>query len=156
MIRLMVLDDYPAVRALWESLPGIGLHGYEDSLERVAYYLRRNPESCFVAVEEQENSQSQKRSDGAPPQVVVGAILCGNDGRRGYINHLAVAKERQGRGLGRALVEACLAAMRKEGIRKCSFVTFRENEAGNAFWDAIGSVRRDDCLYRNLNTGERP
>ncbi|MDR2687540.1 MAG: GNAT family N-acetyltransferase [Oscillospiraceae bacterium] len=138
-IRVMTIADYPAVYALWESLPGIGLHGHEDSLEGMAYYLRRNPESCFVAEE---------------GNAIIGAILCGNDGRRGYINHLAVAQEHQGQGLGRALVDACLAAMRNEGILKCSFVTFRGNEAGNAFWDAIGSARRDDCLYRNLKTGE--
>ncbi|MCL1951608.1 MAG: GNAT family N-acetyltransferase [Oscillospiraceae bacterium] len=138
-IRVMTLADHPAVYALWASLPGIGLHDPEDSLAGMAYYLRRNPESCFVAEEGDR---------------VIGAILCGNDGRRGYINHLAVAQEHQGRGLGRALVNACLAAMRSEGILKCSFVTFRDNESGNAFWDALGSARRDDCLYRNLMTGE--
>jgi len=138
-IRTMTIDDYDDVYALWDSLPGIGLHGHEDSREGMAYYLRRNPETCFVAEE-----------GGA----LIGAVLCGNDGRRGYINHLAVAQEHQGRGLGRALVNKCLEAMRGEGILKCSFVTYRDNIEGNAFWDAIGSVRRDDCLYRNLGTGE--
>jgi len=137
-IRTMTPDDYDAVYALWASLPGIGLHEGEDSYEGMAYYLRRNPESCFVAGEDGE---------------LIGAILCGNDGRRGYINHLAVAKEHQGRGLGRALVNACLTAMRKEGIRRCCFVTFRSNEEGNAFWAAVGSVRREDALYRSIGTG---
>ena len=139
VIRVMTIDDYPAVYALWDSLPGIGLHEREDSYEGMAYYLRRNPDTCFVAKE-----------DGA----LIGAILCGNDGRRGYINHLAVAQEHQGRGLGRALVQACLEAMRKEGILRCSFVTYRSNIEGNAFWDAIGSVRRDDALYRSIGIGE--
>ena len=138
MIRTMTISDYPAVYALWISLPGIGLHGHEDSREGMAYYLRRNPDSCFVA-----------EQDGK----IIGAVLCGNDGRRGYINHLAVAQEHQGRGLGRALVKACLAAMRKEGIRRCCFVVYRSNEEGNAFWDAIGSVRRDEALYRSIGTG---
>ena len=134
----MAIDDYSAVYALWASLPGIGLHEGEDSYEGIAYFLRRNPASCFVAEE-----------GGA----LAGAILCGNDGRRGYINHLAVAQGHQGKGVGRALVDACLAAMRKEGIAKCSFFTYRGNEPGNAFWDAMGSVRRDEMLYRNLDTG---
>ena len=138
-IRTMTIDDYPAVYALWDSLPGIGLHEHEDSYEGMVYYLRRNPETCFVAEE---------------GGIIIGAILCGNDGRRGYINHLAVAQEYQGQGLGRALVDACLAAMRGEGILRCSFVVYRSNDEGNAFWDAIGSVRRDDCLYRNLGTGD--
>ena len=146
MIRIMTLDDYDAVYALWASLPGIGLHGGEDSREGMAYYLKRNPKSCFVALDD-------SREATAPPQVV-GAVLCGNDGRRGYINHLAVAQEHQGRGLGRALVNACLAAMRREGIRTCSLVVFKDNETGNAFWDALGSTRHETLLYRKLGTGD--
>jgi len=145
-IRVMTLDDYPAVYALWDSLPGIGLHEGEDSPEGMAYYLRRNPESCFVALDD-------SREAIAPPQVV-GAVLCGNDGRRGYINHLAVAQEYRGKGIGKALVKACLAAMRAEGIRRCCFVVYRSNDEGNAFWDAIGSVRRDEALYRSIGTGD--
>ena len=137
-IRIMTIDDYDAVYALWASLPGIGLHEGEDSYEGMAYYLRRNPETCFVAEE-----------NGA----LIGAVLCGNDGRRGYINHLAVAREHQGKGIGRALVDACLAAMRREGIRKCNLITYRSNDEGNAFWDALGSVRRDEALYRSIETG---
>ena len=156
-IRIMTIDDYPAVYALWDSLPGIGLHEGEDSCEGMAYYLRRNPESCFVA-EETTPVETVPQETLATPSTegncrIIGAVLCGNDGRRGYINHLAVAKEHQGRGLGRALVEACLAAMRKEGIRRCCFVVYRSNDEGNAFWDAIGSVRRDEALYRSIGTG---
>jgi len=144
-IRIMTMDDYDAVYALWASLPGIGLHAHEDSREGMAYYLKRNPESCFVALED-------SREATAPPQVV-GAVLCGNDGRRGYINHLAVAQEHQGKGLGRALVDECRAAMRRENIVKCNLVVYRSNDEGNAFWDAIGSVRRDEALYRSIETG---
>ena len=138
-IRPMTIDDYDAVYALWASLPGIGLHDHEDSRGGMAYYLRRNPDSCFAAEED---------------AALVGAVLCGNDGRRGYINHLAVAEAFRGRGIAKALLNACLAAMRREGIRLCSFAVFRDNETGNAFWDAVGSVRREEILYRNLETGE--
>ena len=135
MIRLMTLDDYDAVHALWSSLPGVGLREHEDSREGIAYYLRRNPASCFVA-EEKNN--------------IIGAVLCGNDGRRGYINHLAVSLGHRNRGIGRALVDACRAAMRAEGIRVCSFVVFRENQTGNVFWDALGATPRDELRYYNL------
>ena len=138
-IRIMTIEDYDAVYALWAAQPGIGLHDPEDSREGMTYYLRRNPDTCFVAVEEGN---------------IMGAVLCGNDGRRGYINHLAVAQACRGQGIGRALVNACLAAMRKEGICRCCFVVYRSNESGNAFWDAIGSVRRDEALYRSIGTGE--
>ena len=140
MIRLMTIEDYDKVYALWASLPGIGLHAHEeDSREGMAYYLRRNPDSCFVAEE-----------NGA----IIGAVLFGNDGRRGYINHLAVAQEHQGRGIAKALLNAGLAVMRREGIAKCSLMVFRNNEAGNAFWDTVGSPRRDEVIYRNLSTEE--
>ena len=139
MIRGMTIEDYDAVYALWASLPGIGLHGYEDSREGIAYYLRRNPGSCFVAVETGE---------------IVGAVLCGNDGRRGYLSHLAVAKQSQGQGIARALVNACLAAMRAERIQKCSLLVFRDNVDGNAFWDAVGAARHEGILYRTISTEE--
>ena len=135
-IRVMTIEDYDAVYALWESLPGIGLHEGEDSREGIAYYLRRNPESCFVAEE-----------NGA----MIGTVLCGNDGRRGYINHLAVAAERQGQGIGRALMNACLNVMRREGIRKCAFTVFGGNEAGNAFWQAMGARRWEDGWFHTLD-----
>ena len=127
-IRVMTIDDYPAVYALWDSLPGVGLHPEgEDSYEGMAYYLRRNPETCFVAEE-----------GGA----LIGAVLCGNDGRRGYINHLAVAREHQGRGLGRALVNACLAALRAENIQKAGLMIYGDNVVGKAFWEAMGFAPR--------------
>ena len=138
-IRTMTIEDYPAVYALWASLPGIGLHEREDSLEGMAYYLKRNPDSCFIAKAGNE---------------IIGAVLCGNDGRRGYINHLAVAQGHRGKGLGRALVNKCLMAMRSEGICKCNLVTYRSNDDGNAFWDAMHATRREDALYRSIETGE--
>jgi len=134
-IRLMTLEDYYNVHALWTSVPGVGLRDHEDSREGIAYYLRRNPTSCFVAGEKNK---------------IIGVVLCGNDGRRGYINHLAVALEHRKRGIARALVNACRDAMRAEGIRMLSFVVFRENENGNAFWDALGATQRDELRYYNL------
>ena len=131
----MTLDDYAAVHALWTSVPGVGLREHEDSREGIAYYLRRNPASCFVAVEDNK---------------IIGAVLCGNDGRRGYINHLAVSTEHRGRGIGRDLANACRDAMRAEGIRMMSFVVFRDNKTGNAFWDALGATPRDELRYYNL------
>jgi len=135
----MTIEDYDEVYALWASLPGMGLHPREDSREGMAYYLRRNPDSCFVA-----------EADGK----IIGAVLFGNDGRRGYINHLAVAQSHQGRGIAKALLNAGLEVMRREGIAKCSLMVYRNNDAGNAFWDTVGSTRRDEVIYRNLSTEE--
>lgn len=134
MIRLMTLDDYDAVYALWLRCAGMGLNDVDDSREGIARYLRRNPDTCFVA------------EDGG----VVGVIIAGHDGRRGYVYHTAVDPARRDEGIGRALVHAALDALRREGISKVALVVFSCNEAGNAFWTKMGFTPRGDLVYRNL------
>jgi ribosomal protein S18 acetylase RimI-like enzyme len=133
-IRPMTLGDYDAVYALWLATPGIGLNATDDSREGIEAYLRRNPNTCFVA----ENGGA-----------LAGVTLCGHDGRRGYIYHTAVAISERGHGVGRALVEKALGALRDEGIAKAALVCFKGNDTGNAFWEALGFGRRDDLVYRN-------
>lgn len=138
-IRKMTLDDYAPVYALWLSCPGMGLNTLDDSRDGVARYLARNPETCFVAVERGN---------------IVGAILSGHDGRRGHISHTAVSPAFQRRGIGRALVEAALAALREQGVAKVNLVVFARNEAGNAFWEKLGFTERPDLIYRNRTLAE--
>ncbi|MGN0478380.1 MAG: GNAT family N-acetyltransferase [Hominenteromicrobium sp.] len=130
----MTLEDYDAVYDLWLHTPGMGLNTADDSREGIAAYLRRNPTTCFTA-----------REDGR----VLGAILAGHDGRRGYIYHTAVRADAQRRGIGSALVRAVLEALRAEGIRKAALVVFSRNEKGNAFWEKLGFAGRADLVYRN-------
>ncbi len=127
-------DDYEAVLALWNGMPGLGLRPQDDSLEGFTRFLRRNPETCFAA------------RDGGK---LVGSILCGHDGRRAAIYHAAVHEQYRGRGIGRALVEKALCALREEGIAKAHLVVFADNEAGNRFWEHLGFHRRDDLVYRD-------
>ncbi|MDL2210232.1 GNAT family N-acetyltransferase [Desulfovibrio sp. OttesenSCG-928-O18] len=139
-IRPMTFDDYDAVFALWQGTPGLGLRQFDDSLEGVTRFLRRNPETSFVAVENGE---------------VAGVILCGHDCRRAHIYHVAVRADMQRRGVGTALVAAVVEALRKENIHKASLTAFADNEAGNRFWDKAGFHRRDDLFYRDrVITGE--
>lgn len=133
-IAKMKMSDYPAVYSLWIHTPGMGLNTVDDSPEGIAKYLKRNPKTCFVAKER-----------GA----VVGVILSGHDGRRGFIHHTAVACANRNRGIGTALVQTALDALRKEGITKVAFVVFRDNGPGNAFWEKLGFTARDDLIYRN-------
>ena len=133
-IRKMTLADYNSVYALWMSCPGMGLNDVDDSEEGIRRYLERNPDTCFAAEE-----------DGR----IVGAILTGHDGRRGYIYHTAVAPDCRRRGVGKKLAEAALAALRDAGITKVALVAFSRNEAGNAFWEKLGFTARDDLVYRN-------
>lgn len=134
----MTLADYDEVYALWKSLPGLGIDETTDSREGVERYLRRNPATCFVAREDSS---------------LLGAIMAGHDGRRGYISHTAVCQAAQGRGVGRALVAAVMDGMRKEGIGKVFLVAFKTNAPGNAFWQHMGFTLREDLNYRDQRTG---
>ena len=133
-IRKLSMTDYQDIYALWASTPGMGLNDVDDSRTGIEKYLRRNPDTCFVAVDSGK---------------IVGCILSGHDGRRGYIYHAAVAPESQNRGVGSALLEAAVKALQAEDIQKASLVVFKENLRGNAFWDHVGFHAREDLIYRN-------
>ena len=77
---------------------------------------------------------------------IIGTILCGHDGRRGYIYHVTVALEYRGRGIGRLLVEKSLERLKVEGINKCHLFVFADNTIGNAFWTASGWTKREDIF----------
>lgn len=134
MIRIMKAEDHAEVYTLWSKTPGMGLNSLDDSEEGLARFLKRNPTSCFVAMEEEK---------------IVGTILCGNDGRRGYLYHTAVASEYQGQGIGTALLEAALEALKAEGICKVALVALKGNADGNGFWEKQGFFAREDLNYRN-------
>ena len=134
IIRKMTIEDYDRVYALWESCTGMGLSSVDDSREGIEKYLKRNPQTCFVA-----------EKDG----VLVGAILGGHDGRRGHISHAAVRPDCRLQGIGKALSDAVLEAMKAEGIIKVNFVAFARNEEGNAFWEHLGFKAREDLVYRD-------
>lgn len=133
-IRKMTLSDYDKILSLWLSCKGMGLNDIDDSREGIGRYLERNPDTSFVAEEAGE---------------IVGAIMAGHDGRRGYIYHTAVRPDCRRQGVGRALVEAALNALAECGINKVALVAFAHNEEGNAFWERMGFSGRTDLSYRN-------
>lgn len=133
-IRKLSIDDYDDIYDLWMSTPGMGLNDIDDSKAGIDKYIRRNPATCFVAVIAGE---------------IAGVILSGHDGRRGYIHHTAVSIEHRNSGIGSALVEAALNALRDEGITKVALVAFELNTVGNAFWEHRGFSARHDLTYRN-------
>jgi len=135
-IRLMSLDDYESVHRLWSATEGMCL-GDDDSREGISLYLRRNPNSCFVALAGGE---------------IVGTVLGGHDGRRGILRHLAVRPEYRKRGLGAALVRACFGALAAEGIKKCNVFVMDDNGEGLKFWEHIGFYRLEDN-WRTLQHG---
>ena len=80
---------------------------------------------------------------------IVGVIMSGHDGRRGYIHHTAVSQNFQRQGIGTNLVNTAMSALEKEGITKVAFVVFEKNKNGNLFWESLGFTARNDLTYRN-------
>jgi len=138
-IRTMTIHDYEAVYTLWMSCAGMGLNNLDDSREGIDRFLRRNPETCFVA----ENETG-----------IVGVIIAGNDGRRGYIYHTAVHPEYRKQGIGKALVGQAMEALKACGINKAALVVFERNDTGNSFWERMDFTMREDLVYRNREITE--
>lgn len=135
-IRIMTIEDYDKVYDLWLNTPGMGLNTTDDSREGIDKYLKRNPNTCFVA-------ETDDR--------IIGVIMAGHDGRRGYIHHTAVLPDFRRGGIAKTLVDAAMQALEKEGIHKVALVAFKTNETGNGFWEHIGFTVREDLVYRNKN-----
>lgn len=131
-VRAMTIDDYDNVYALWSSISGFAIRSIDDSREGVDIFLKRNPLTSCVAI-----------ADGK----IVGAILCGHDGRRGCFYHVCVHKAYRRRNIGRTMVAFCMEALRKEHINKVSLIAFTKNDVGNAFWNSIGWTKREDLNY---------
>ena len=130
MIRVMTIEDYNQVHDLWMRIKGFAIRSIDDSKEGVSRFLRRNPTTSVVAVE-----------DGK----IVGAILCGHDGRRGC--HVCVDPDYRRRGIGKAMVVFCMEALKKEEINKVCLIAFAVNDIGNAFWHHVGWLEREDLNY---------
>ena len=135
----MKLSDYETVYSLWLSCKGMGLNDLDDSRTGIEKFLKRNPETCFVA---EINDK------------LIGVIMAGNDGRRGYIYHTAVHPDFRNQGVARTLVETVMKALKECGISKVALVVFERNQAGNDFWEKLGFTVRDDLIYRNKSIVE--
>ena len=131
-VRSMQIEDYDQVYALWMTIHGFSIRTIDDSREGVERFLKRNPGISVVA-----------EMDGR----VVGAILCGHDGRRGCLYHVCVHEAYRMHGIGRAMVVHCMNALQQEGINKVSLIACTKNDIGNAFWKQIGWTKREDLNY---------
>jgi ribosomal protein S18 acetylase RimI-like enzyme len=134
-IQEMTIEDYPEALALWQLTPGMGLSS-ADEQPAIDRFLQRNPGLCFAA-----------REDGH----LVGTALCGHDGRRGYIYHVAVADAHRTRGIARTLVERSLDGLRQQGIRKAHLMVYEDNLGGIAFWHRLGWYRRDELALMSMD-----
>jgi N-acetylglutamate synthase len=134
----MTMDDYDDIFSLWKTTASIGLSD-ADSREGTAAYLRHNPGLSVVV-----------RQNGR----LIGALLCGHDGRRAYLHHLAVASDFRHRGIGRKLVDECLARAAAQGIHKAHAWVYCENQSGLEFWKQIGWTCRTELQVLSRLTGQ--
>lgn len=139
VIRTMTIEDYDGVRALWMTIKGFAIRSVDDSREGVELFIKRNPTTSVVA-----------EVDGR----IVGAILCGHDGRRGCLYHVCVAESYRMQGIGKAMVVRAMEALRAEKINKVSLIAFTSNDIGNAFWNQIGWTKREDLNYYDFTLNE--
>ena len=139
MVRIMTIEDYEGVYALWKKIKGFGIRSIDDSKEGVARFLKRNPTTSVVA-----------EKDGR----IVGSILCGHDGRRGCLYHVCVDEDYRRHGIGKRMVVFAMKALKEEKINKVSLIAFTENDIGNAFWNTIGWTERLELNYYDFTLNE--
>lgn len=131
-IRVMTVEDYEEVHTLWMGIRGFGIRSIDDSRDGVVRFVRRNPTTSMVAVADEK---------------IIGAILCGHDGRRGCLYHVCVQENYRKHGIGQQMVKACLKALEEEKINKVNLIAFQKNEVGNRFWQGLGWDFREDVNY---------
>ncbi|EJG1621113.1 GNAT family N-acetyltransferase [Vibrio parahaemolyticus] len=135
-IREMDIADYDDVVKLWGQTEGMSLRD-ADSKESINNYLIRNPNLSFVAVSANE---------------IVGAVLVGTDGRRGYLQHLAVCSNFRGKNLGRELVSQAINALANVGVPKTHLFVYNENVNAQQFYEKLGWFPRDEVRMYSYNS----
>ncbi len=138
-VREMDMQDFQQVYALWKTIRGFGIRSIDDSREGVERFLKRNPSTSVVAVDQSR---------------VVGAILCGHDGRRGCFYHVCVHEDYRKQGIGTAMAVFAMKALQKEQINKVSLIAFKKNEGGNQFWKRVGWTFREDLNYYDFTLND--
>ncbi|MFO7553238.1 MAG: GNAT family N-acetyltransferase [Haliea sp.] len=132
----MTIEDYEDVVQLWSEMEGVKLRD-ADSKEGIDKYLLRNPGLSFVATDSGN---------------VIGTIMAGHDGKRGYIQHLAVADQFRREGVATKLVSLCLDSLKAEGILKSHVMILSSNKLAKRFWSSLGWEPRSDIeLYSFIN-----
>lgn len=139
VIREMKIEDYEGVYALWKSIKGFGIRSMDDSKEGVERFIKRNPTTSIVA-----------EVDGR----IIGAILCGHDGRRGCFYHVCVQETYRKHGIGKQMAVEAMRALQREQINKVCLIAFKSNEVGNRFWKSVGWTFREDLNYYDFTLND--
>ena len=144
-IRPVVIEDYDLIFKLWNSTEQSrrALNPVDDSREGIEKYLKRNPSTCFLAYDPENENK------------ILGVILTGHDGRRAIVHHMCVHPDYRRRGIAHMLVMRAEEAMQMEGISKIFGLVFKDNEIANSFWEAEGYSLRTNLNYRNKSLNDK-
>ncbi|NRA39060.1 MAG: GNAT family N-acetyltransferase [Planctomycetes bacterium] len=139
MLRSMHIDDYDELIECWSNTPGVTLND-ADSHECIERFLQRNPELSLVMTDEEKNNK------------IIGTIMCGHDGRRGYLHHMFVDETYRGQGIGKKIFSQVVTRLEKEKIAKAHLMVVNENTNAKFFWEKIGCHQRDDITLFSFCT----
>lgn len=140
MIREMTIADYEEVFNLWLNTEGMGLRSLDDSKEGISAFLKRNPKTNFVTIYDSK---------------IIGAILCGNDGRRGYIYHTVVQSNYRNQGIATQLIDFAVSALKEEGITRVCLNVMETNEQGKLFWQKRGWEKKGFLEFYSKSITEK-
>ncbi len=140
VLREMQLEDYEPVIKLWQQTESMSLRNC-DSKESIGQYLERNAGLSFVALDQEDIDNTK----------LIGAVLVGTDGRRGYLQHLAVSQAYRGQKIGYQLVEKSISALAEIGISKTHLFVYQDNLKAQAFYEKLGWFARDEIRMYSFN-----
>ncbi len=132
IVEKMKIEDYEEIYLLWSEASGITLRVVDDSKDGIDRFIKRNPNNSFVC-----------RIDGK----IIGCILCGHDGRKGFIYHTVVKQNQRGKGIGKRLVHQAINSLKEEQITKIGILVNSDNKQGNDFWTSLGFEFFNDLDY---------
>ena len=135
IIEKMKIDDYDEIHQIWSNTNGMTLRAIDDSKEGIERFLKRNPNNNFIC-----------RINGN----IIGGILCGHDGRKGFIYHTVVKENYRTRDIGKKLVENVINSLKEENITKIGVLVNSDNISGNNFWESLGFEYFNNLKYRIL------
>lgn len=124
-------DDFDQVYQLWLQCDGLGGLENRDQFTR---FINRNDSLSQLVRDDERQSEEQ----------VIATLMCGHDGRRGYLYHLAVHPDARGRGLAKLLIDTCLQKLSLLQIQRCTVFVRKDNPSGVEFWMHNGWWNRSD------------
>ena len=129
-IRRMEVSDIPASIELWKNMKGLAIRG-SDNIRDLSDHVNMNRRHNFVAISGDQ---------------LIGTVLGGFDGRRGYIYHLAVHEGFRKQNIGKELMERCFQSFKEINVLKCHMMVLKDNLEAQEFYARIGCELRNELL----------